>query len=300
MTFHGNLGYRGTVKTNLGFAVLLCLGMVFCAAPPHAQSQESKNANPNAGEGPGRDLTHVELTIDGVAREALVYAPASAKTADTPVVFAFHGHGGSALNAARTFAMDRNWPEAISVYMQGLNTPGRLVDPNGEKAGWQSRPGDQGDRDFKFFDAMLARLKQDYKVDAHRIYSTGHSNGGGFTYLLWAERGEVLAAVAPCAAIVPLRSVSKLTPKPAMHIAGKEDALVQFAWQRQAMDFVKKLNGCAEEGTPWAEDCTLFSSKTGTPLVEYIHSGGHVVPPEAPKLIVKFFREHPGTAESGK
>ncbi|MEI9864297.1 MAG: hypothetical protein WDN00_07025 [Limisphaerales bacterium] len=44
---------------------------------------------------------------------------------------------------------------------------------------------------MKFFDAVLARLKQDYKVDAKRIYCTGHSNGGGFTYLLWLARGDV-------------------------------------------------------------------------------------------------------------
>ena len=46
---------------------------------------------------------------------------------------------------------------------------------------------------------MLARLKTDYKVDDKRIYSTGHSNGGGFTYLLWAARGDVFAAFAPSA-----------------------------------------------------------------------------------------------------
>ena len=38
---------------------------------------------------------------------------------------------------------------------------------------------------------MLKSLKQDYKVDEKRIFSTGHSNGGGFTYLLWSERPDV-------------------------------------------------------------------------------------------------------------
>ena len=84
--------------------------------------------------------------------------------------------------------------------MQGLNTPGALTDTEGKKPGWQKTFGDQDDRDLKFFDAVLATLKKDYKVDEKRIYATGHSNGGGFTYLLWAARGEVFAAVAPCAA----------------------------------------------------------------------------------------------------
>ena len=102
------------------------------------------------------NLTRMEWKVDGVAREALVYAPATAKTDPSPVVFAFHGHGGTMKNAATKFAFDKHWPEAIAVYMQGLKTPGTLTDPQGKLAGWQKTFGDQGDRDLKFFDAVLA------------------------------------------------------------------------------------------------------------------------------------------------
>jgi polyhydroxybutyrate depolymerase len=53
------------------------------------------------------------------------------------------------------------------------------------------------------------------------------------------------------------------------------------------------LNGCAAEGTAWAEKCTLYPSSAGTPFVTYIHPGGHQFTAEAPALIVKFFREQP-------
>ena len=99
--------------------------------------------------------------------------------------------------AAANFAYHELWPEAIAVYMQGLNTPGALTDPEGKKPGWQKTVGDQNDRDLKFFDAVLATLKKDYKVDEKRIYATGHSNGGGFTYLLWAARGTCLPPSRP-------------------------------------------------------------------------------------------------------
>jgi len=75
-----------------------------------------------------------------------------------------------------------------------LPTAGKLIDPQGRMAGWQFAAGDYGDRDLKFFDAMLASLRQDYRVDNKRIFVTGHSNGGGFSYLLWAERPGVFAA----------------------------------------------------------------------------------------------------------
>src|SRR5438105_7978281 len=114
-------------------------------------------------------LQEKEWKVDGVARKALVHVPTSATKTASPVVFAFHGHGGTMAHAARTMADHTHWPEAIVVYMQGLNTPGRLTDPEGKKPGWQFAVGDQSDRDLKFFDAVLASLKADYKVDEKRI-----------------------------------------------------------------------------------------------------------------------------------
>jgi hypothetical protein len=57
---------------------------------------------------------------------------------------------------------------------------------------WQVRPGAQGDRDLAFFDAMFSWVRENYQVDTNRVYATGHSNGGMFTYLLWETRGSIL------------------------------------------------------------------------------------------------------------
>src|SRR4051812_14847567 len=78
--------------------------------------------------------------VDGVKREALVYTPAKKTEGKLPLVFDFHGHGGTARLAARTHRFQEDWPEAVVVYMQGLNTPGKLTDPEGKKSGWQSGP----------------------------------------------------------------------------------------------------------------------------------------------------------------
>ncbi|MEZ5386775.1 MAG: hypothetical protein R3F13_14780 [Prosthecobacter sp.] len=231
------------------------------------------------------------LTVDGVARSGFVYAPATAKEKPAPVVFVFHGHGGNAMAAGRSTPMYKLWPEAISVYLQGLNTPGRLTDPEGKKPGWQHGAGAEGDRDLKLFDAVTANLKETYKVDAKRIFSTGHSNGGGFTYLLWETRPDVLCAVAPSAAASARLADRVFKPKPCMHIAGMQDPLVKYAWQEMAMTKVKQINQCEAEGKSWAKDCTLFPSIVGAPFVAFIHQGTHKFPEEAPALIAKFFKE---------
>ncbi len=231
-----------------------------------------------------------EWQIDGVAREALVYVPETAKEKPAPLIFLFHGHGGTMQAMVRRYGLHTLWPEAIIVAPQGLNTPGRLTDPEGKKPGWQHTAGDHGDRDLKLFDAMLSDMKKDYKVDEKRIYSTGHSNGGGFTYLLWAERGDVFAAVAPTASAFARQGVDKLKPKPAFHLAGENDTLVKYEWQVAMMKALRELNQCGE-GEPWGEFCTKYPSKIGAPVVTYIHPGGHGFPQGAEAVIVKFFKE---------
>ncbi len=235
-----------------------------------------------------------QWTVKEARREALLVVPDTAKTQETPVVFVFHGHGGTMQASARRMGLHTHWPEALVVYPQGLNTKGQLTDPEGKKSGWQNRPGLEGDRDLAFFDAMLAALKSEYQVDAKRIYATGHSNGGGFTYLLWATRGEALAAVAPSASAASAANAAglKFTPKPVMHLAGEKDTLVKYAWQQATMLRLRELNQCGD-GAPWGPQyCTLYPSKLGTPVVTYIHPGGHEYPAGAPPVIARFFKEH--------
>jgi polyhydroxybutyrate depolymerase len=231
--------------------------------------------------------------VAGVRREALVHVPARAATNPVPIIFAFHGHGGTMRHAARVFDLHNHWPDALIVYMQGLNTPGQLTDPQGREPGWQKSLGDQNDRDLKFVDAVLTSLAQEYKIDAKRVYATGHSNGGGFTYLLWGTRADKFAAFAPCASAASRALPSLKSPKPVLHIAGENDPLVKFDWQRQTIATVRELNECGVS-VPWELEkrCTIYPSKVGAPVVTFIHRGKHVVPSGAPEVIVKFFKEH--------
>ncbi len=114
----------------------------------------------------------MEWKVGDVTREALVSVPEN--PARAPVIFLWHGHGGTMKSAATRFALHKLWAEAIVAYPQGLPTPGKLVDPEGKLPGWQSNPGQQDDRDLKFFDAMLATFTNDLKADARRVYVAGH------------------------------------------------------------------------------------------------------------------------------
>lgn len=281
------------------------LVLVFGVAQPEKPSEAPAASDPQPravpGESSPREVLRglrarkgsenerrMEWTIDGVKRTAIVVFPAEQKGA-APVIFGFHGHGGTAAYAAAKFGYQRYWPEAICVYMEGLPTPG-ITDPKGEKRGWQKRLGDQGDRDLKFFDAVLETIRKDRKVDDARIFAAGHSNGGAFTYLLWEQRPQIFAAFAPAGAWI--RAEKGLKPKPAMHIAGKNDPLVPFAGQNRMMEQIRTYNGCTEKSRTWAKDCEIYDSPSGTPLVAMVLDGGHEFPKEAPELIVRFFKEY--------
>lgn len=235
-----------------------------------------------------------EWTVDGERRQALVIAPRRKSAAGSPVILAFHGHGGTMQTMARK-GFQKHWPEALVVCPQGLPTA-TVRDPDGKRSGWQPRLGENKDRDLKFVDAILKSLRETDKIDDQRIYATGHSNGGGFTYLLWAARRSEFAALAPSAAGGGnSRSGRALQPLPILHVAGEKDDIVPFEAQKRTMDAARKVNGCDPEGKPWATAGklvgTIYPSKGGTPFVAVIHPGTHQYPDEAPELIVKFFKE---------
>jgi polyhydroxybutyrate depolymerase len=114
--------------------------------------------------------------VEGVTREAIVFAPAASPAGgQNPLVLSFHGRGDNAQNFQHT-DLHLASPYAIVVYFQGLATRDRL-------AGWQVERGENNDRDLKLVDVALASLRKKYNIDDDRIYATGFSNGAMFTYL---------------------------------------------------------------------------------------------------------------------
>ncbi len=231
--------------------------------------------------------------IDGVERMALVASPgAPVPAAGSPLVFVFHGHGGTAQHSARTFDIHSRWPTAVVVYAQGLPTPGRLTDPEGQRPGWQHAPGDQNDRDLKFVDAMLSWARARFRIDPARVFAAGHSNGGTMTYVLWVARGPTFAAFAPSASVFRRDLIGGARPKPALIIAGEKDELVPFSAQRAGLEATLRLNRAGATGRPWSgRYTTLYVSSIGADVVAYVHSGDHTMPADAGAMMVKFFDE---------
>ena len=67
--------------------------------------------------------------------------------------------------------------------------------------------------------------------------------------------------------------------------------LLAAAIQELTMRAIRRVNGCVDEPKTWHEIAKIYESKDRTPVVTYVHPGGHEYPKEAPELIIKFFRE---------
>ena len=165
----------------------------------------------------GREGEIISVVSDGATRRALVYAPQEQR-APAPLVFVFHGRGGSMLAISKKMDIHNHWHDALVVYPQGMWGEGRYR----EGFGWVIPNGEDEGRDIRFFDVLLDYLQKNYNVDSRNIYAAGHSNGSLFTHALWAFRGDKFRGfMASSAGSAMLRSnAAKRLPKPIFIIGG--------------------------------------------------------------------------------
>ena len=100
----------------------------------------------------------------------------------------------------------------------------------------------------------------------------------------------MFSAYAPVAA--SLRpSVRSTRPQPLLHVAGKRERQVSFSNHQAAIELAVEVNGGATTSA-CGDGCTVYGPDTATPVVTWIHNGGHVYPRGTSELIVDFFQDH--------
>ncbi len=187
-----------------------------------------------------------------------------------PLLLGFHGHGGTGLGAAMRWRLASHFPDAVLIFLDGLRTR-TLRDPAGERSGWAVAP--RANRDLDFTDGLLDLARSRWGVDTDRIVATGHSNGAGFTYLLYGVRPYVFAAFAPVAG-AGARLAASGQPAPLIAVSGRRDPIVDFSSQELAVEAVRKVNG------------------DSAPVEWLIHEGGHEWPVHLSPRIAAFLSAH--------
>lgn len=220
------------------------------------------------------DVAGVERTF--VLRLPPDYDPTRAY----PLVFAWHGLGGSGAGAQRYFGIDGlGQSDAILVYPDAL----ALESQNGQ-TGWDL--GFDGS-DFAFFDALLGALETNYCIDRDRIFSTGHSFGGYMSNALGCGRGDVLRAIAPVAGGGPWSQNLCVGSVDVWLTHGTEDKTVEFDQGEFSRDVWIERNACGTTTTPTEPSpCVRYD---GCEVVWCPHGGEHEWPDFAGAAIWAYF-----------
>src|SRR5262245_3423282 len=138
-------------------------------------------AEPKAG-----NFASEKLKVAGATREYRLVVPKTVDlTKPAPLVVAFHG-----------ILIDSK--DVMPLYTK-LNATAEkhrfiLAYPNAVDRSWGIDP-KKVNNDLAFFDALLEKLSEAYRIDPDRVYVVGMSNGGYFAHLVGKERSRKVAAV---------------------------------------------------------------------------------------------------------
>ena len=235
----------------------------------------------------GREGEIISVVSDGAPRRALVYVPQE-QTTPAPLVFVFHGRGGSMHGISKKLDIHNFWSEAIVVYPQGMWCEGGYRDG----LGWVISDTEDEGRDIRFFDVLLEYLEKNYDVDSSNVFATGHSNGGGFTYALWAFRGDKFKGFAPSASSTRRlgENADKRKPKPVFIMGGELDEIVNIERVRRDVKVAKQINGCSGSSQKFTKSTTIYYGKNGAHVVDATHPYGHDIQRTMLPEIVEFFK----------
>ena len=196
------------------------------------------------------------ITVGNQRRTFSLFVPTNVQ-GTVPLVLAFHGTLGN----GRKFAAQSN------LIQQAQRHGVIMVFPDAGNRQWNDGrfPEDPTD-DVGFIRALVRDLATHHPIDLQRVYATGASNGGLFSFRLACEAGDIIAAIAPVIATMPVNlSCNPTKPMPLLMINSDQDRFVPFEGGELArvpltnygggtvisvsdtVDFWRRINRCSNE-----------------------------------------------------
>jgi polyhydroxybutyrate depolymerase len=260
------------------------------------------------------------INYEDIDRTFILYVPSSYDSSTKqPLVFNFHGYGSNASEQIAYGDM-RSQADAngfILVHPEALNDiVGRSYWNIG---GWSQSVHD----DVKFTENLINLLMDKYSINAERIYSTGMSNGGFFSFHLACNLNASFAAVASVTGSMTYSTFDNCNPRkptPVMQIHGSLDATVPYKgldalnmksimdvmeyWKvnNECDDYLLSLPGILPGTSSWTETYQYSNCLNGTENIHlYVQGAGHIWPgsiyasvqsPDSSSSIWNFFSKY--------
>ena len=154
-------------------------------------------------QGPKTYKNKIDIRVMGTRRSYLVHVPPDySPKKPLPLVVAIHGAFDTAAGMEKysTFSELADREGFIVIYPNGMGIFGLFQHWNAGHCCGKAANDDVDD--VGFIAAAIDDVRLRLQIDPDRIYMVGFSNGGMLTYRFAAERGDILAAVAPLAASI--------------------------------------------------------------------------------------------------
>jgi poly(3-hydroxybutyrate) depolymerase len=170
------------------------------------------------------------ITVDGTQRKYIVYVPKNLGQ-KKPLLISCHGMN-----------QDPNYQKGM-LQIESVADTAKFVTvfPEGIDKGWDI----SGDRDIHFVEALIDKMESQYKIDRDRVYLSGFSMGGMFTYHAMNKIADKIAAFAPISGY-PMwgGNFSSSRPVPIIHTHGTSDDVVSFGGVQNILNGWIQRNGC--------------------------------------------------------
>ena len=177
------------------------------------------------------DLRAETITVGGIQRSYIVYVPKDL------------GEGRPLLISCHGMNQDANYQKGM-LKIESVADTAKFVTvfPEGIDKGWDIG----GDRDINFVKALIDAMVTKYKIDRNRVYLSGFSMGGMFTYHAMNRIPDVIAAFAPISGY-PMGGTTanaSVRPIPIIHTHGTGDDVVNFGGVQGALNAWIQHNHC--------------------------------------------------------
>jgi len=169
------------------------------------------------------------IKVGSATRNAIVYAPSG--MTKPAIIIQCHG-----MNQDAAYQQAQAKWEPIADTAKFV-----VVFPNGNNKSWDLG----GSSDIDFMKAIIDTVVKKYGADRDRVYLSGFSMGGMFTYTAMNALADKIAAFAPCSGY-PLggQTPASSRPVPILHIHGTADDVVGYSGVEGILSKWRTWNGC--------------------------------------------------------
>ena len=177
-----------------------------------------------------------KIKVGGTEREYKIYVPKNLGE-KRPLLISCHG-----MNQDAAYQMNMLDIKSVADTAKFVT-----VFPEGISKSWDL----DGNRDINFVLALIDKMVDDYDIDRGRVYLSGFSMGGMFTYHAMNRIADRIAAFAPISGYPMGGATAKagVRPIPIIHTHGTSDDVVTFSNVQSALNVWINHNGCPTTAT---------------------------------------------------